>query len=1534
MKQSRTRAIKGMPAKRRGTVIVLALAVLAILAIAAVAYVSVVRIDRESSVAVARQANYEQQVNAVVGHISSLLAADLFGNKIVTNSTPRKVGAADVWPKAFEDSEFRDVPSSDLFWRANGGAPLLPVQALDVAQRVAPPDDAWLASVDPQWDYANLANTRAWPQITNLRSAYTWNERQRAWERGDGRYIDLLQWFLQPRNGYADTSLNLSEEGDGNNPMGPAFGVADGANNTSVFNLQMADLDFAPTSQIPRILDPSDERMWADTDGDLRPDARWQQLESLGNLYGLSWVVAARVIDASALANVQTAIEFPYETTAIARQAARSFSDVMGTGKTPADVDLLRLLSYSSMNYTSDGDTRPDVFDSRVRLAQLDRQFELHLNESIGVEAFINDLRENNGTTPDDPAFQGSNEQRYFTWSRGNPLTRLQREALFSYATSTIERPISPFATSYPRRDMVDLFTFYGTNNANILSKFEQQMDGGTDALNFLPDPDDAAAQQDFGPMRAREKPALARKFESNGATAQERDPQPSVQRIKFDIRRQLTMVNGVGQIGPIPVLNNVPVALEQVPEPQYALPLVKFSEIADQRAASLNSRTAATERATNQMLQRLFTSFVWALAPFSTDRQLAPGAPSTTSGLLDDTFHYGGGVTGPAQRIGLTTSTPMNASYAVLRAAAMAVNLFDSSYAEVPGDNTRRQPVVARFFNFPTTSNAEAAAQAVRAVVQPREADAIIGNQTLHPYLPQGTIRNDLLPPRYVGDTGAGVTLISVGRQPFIREMHTIAVYQPNDNPLAPGSAAPQIDPYNANHQLGSIIAVELGNPWPHSIDVQDYIVRLRNAAGQVDITLPSSIILADDPTTTDIDEGVATFVVMSNDPAAGIAELTTAWNAIKAEWTSRIGGVGANVQIGLSADPGVLFQALQPSGSASMATVMLVHRAVDLDGDSTIDIPEYIADRMVADTSNAAGEPFPSVLMAPYLVNLADEVLSDVGVGDRTTGTGRVIVGSTLYRATLNPNGAPAYVIERPTFNTFYRKQPIPNVAGTNPMEQKWVLPILPVPMEPPAQDLFNDLIIDADPDTTYPSPCPTGLSVCRIGREKCRIGEAVRPVYGGQLYDEPTLNPALGAIEPAFQLYVPAQLRRNGPTGYNVYETMQYRSELLQVSPFCHMYVHRDLGGAPVPGDPDTSVAWDAANSLQPWTTFSEQLGSDAHFFYDAQAQAGFNPYLGCLDPSRFIPSQMLVRDVPDSTSIPLALRVLEPFEPIDRELDSQLVQGRVNLNTATPEVLAALPMVAPQYPIPQTGSGAGGLDAEQGINVAAGGLPTGRVNTLLAYRDRTTANNVPITPLGVINSPGTMPGLRQNGSLYSDPTRTRGLVSTGEVALMQPWATYGNMQLGTPGEFFGELGIDGRQISTAGGGQSLDINNLDADEVQLDGSQRDPIDDPEERMAIYRAISNIASTRSDVFIAWFVLRGYDPDLIDTIAVPGGNNPNLEDAQNAMNGLTGTPDSFPLRPTYESRWLVVYDRSNCVKPTDRPRILMQVELPPAKP
>jgi hypothetical protein len=78
---------------------------------------------------------------------------------------------------------------------------------------------------------------------------------------------------------------------------------------------------------------------------------------------------------------------------------------------------------------------------------------------------------------------------------------------------------------------------------------------------------------------------------------------------------------------------------------------------------------------------------------------------------------------------------------------------------------------------------------------------------------------------------------------------------------------------------------------------------------------------------------------------------------------------------------------------------------------------------------------------------------------------------------------------------------------------------------------------------------------------------------------------------------------------------------------------------------------------------------------------------------------------------------------------------------------------------------------------------------------------------------------------------------------------------------------------------------------------------------EKLAIANAVVNTASTRSDYFIAWFLVHGYQQSDVENL------------------GLTDV-----LTPSIARRFVMVVDRSNVVKRGDKPRVLLFKEVPVA--
>ncbi len=93
----------------------------------------------------------------------------------------------------------------------------------------------------------------------------------------------------------------------------------------------------------------------------------------------------------------------------------------------------------------------------------------------------------------------------------------------------------------------------------------------------------------------------------------------------------------------------------------------------------------------------------------------------------------------------------------------------------------------------------------------------------------------------------------------------------------------------------------------------------------------------------------------------------------------------------------------------------------------------------------------------------------------------------------------------------------------------------------------------------------------------------------------------------------------------------------------------------------------------------------------------------------------------------------------------------------------------------------------------------------------------------------------------------------------------------------------------------------------------------VDDYEQQLTVASALLNTVSVRSDIFAAYFLLHGYTQDDVAGLTPVGTGS----DA--------GLSTEAPLVPSVVRRFVMVVDRSNCLRPGDQPRILMLEELPP---
>lgn len=325
----------------------------------------------------------------------------------------------------------------------------------------------------------------------------------------------------------------------------------------------------------------------------------------------------------------------------------------------------------------------------------------------------------------------------------------------------------------------------------------------------------------------------------------------------------------------------------------------------------------------------------------------------------------------------------------------------------------------------------------------------------------------------------------------------------------------------------------------------------------------------------------------------------------------------------------------------------------------------------------------------------------------------------------------------------------------------------------------------------------------------------------------------------------------------------------------------------------------------------------------------------------------------------------------------------VPGLINVNTAAPSVLRTLPGMLTDADDPLTNNAAN-LESWQWSRRLQGesntaGLETGFANaflsvapaeprvdvgaTVLAYREPATGHVLisgvtgpnlhteiayDMGPRGVLdpangdrlvgveNARGlseitglrTSPGILSLGELWAARVGPAGAAvlraQHGMTGVAQDMRTIGAVfvdneltqpnvanaeqrgrAVGTPAPSPGDPLPD---IATLSPSLMGDLTLYDADSPLFAVPVADQVpDDYTEQLAQINMLLNSASTGSDYFAAWFVVHGFEDDDVEDLS-----------------------DAEPLVPSFRARYLLLMDRSNVVRPGDRPRVLAFVQLP----
>lgn len=296
--------------------------------------------------------------------------------------------------------------------------------------------------------------------------------------------------------------------------------------------------------------------------------------------------------------------------------------------------------------------------------------------------------------------------------------------------------------------------------------------------------------------------------------------------------------------------------------------------------------------------------------------------------------------------------------------------------------------------------------------------------------------------------------------------------------------------------------------------------------------------------------------------------------------------------------------------------------------------------------------------------------------------------------------------------------------------------------------------------------------------------------------------------------------------------------------------------------------------------------------------------------------------------------------------------RLTPGSINLNSALPETLAAMPnmsrLVNNDLDFNPNGTG-------DQLSIAYGLNPFTRVvDSILRYRDRATdavsGTIVPIAlpwyPAGYVerglaagDAQAPIPPGLNNTSGFMGPTRNgasgngiltglrgeRGFASIGELLLLQRLAqdpsdnvdswqidrSYSIQFAGLDPYRMSEVNVGASGVeyaNTIASRHSTDVTN---GRLELNPNQTTPAltrvpdrvgGDAEDCNLLFNGMSNIVSTRSDVFTVWFRVRAVRQD--PTSGVWNATRPDLI--------------------ADDSRYVMVVDRSNVQRPGDKPRIL----------
>jgi len=203
------------------------------------------------------------------------------------------------------------------------------------------------------------------------------------------------------------------------------------------------------------------------------------------------------------------------------------------------------------------------------------------------------------------------------------------------------------------------------------------------------------------------------------------------------------------------------------------------------------------------------------------------------------------------------------------------------------------------------------------------------------------------------------------------------------------------------------------------------------------------------------------------------------------------------------------------------------------------------------------------------------------------------------------------------------------------------------------------------------------------------------------------------------------------------------------------------------------------------------------------------------------------------------------------------------------------------------------------------VTAGGAPTTPDHNLDDVRARSGGAAIPaLSETPGFQSLGGLMAVRYHGTGYAGLGAFDALAAAYPTNIdfmgHQPEAMGQSTFWGSRVRDHSRVGVDsvllGSALPTRANGYPVNV-------VRTDGMEGEY----KEKLAIANAVVNTVSIRSDYFIAWFVVHGYQKSDVENL---------------------GPTDV--MTPTIARRFVMVVDRSNVVKTGDKPNILLYKEVP----